>query len=435
MKKYIIFECAEAGFNNIRMLLELAICISFLSNRILVLPPRIISKHFNPIYPHGTNLKLQNFFEFTYLYKYIDVISYNDFKNKFGEIKPNLKKKTINNSDNEYLSYCDWKGIIEYATEFKYNFAGNDVYCFGNIEKDDMFFNLFRDGRNIIHFSLTHKIYTDILIHFSRENFGLFYTVIYGNSKKTWSTLLKIINNGLKLKDRFSNHIDNIFKQFIPILENGFNAIHLRRGDFFTCHETYRKTIAPNNDILKKCNDEFDVDYLFIGSSNDKLKNIIVPFPILNINVSKYDIKTISCHHIVVSKLHANRWDTELFIYYKTPKIRLKTLYIAINDPNDNFDELNNDYNIITWNDIKQFFEIKDYMVPIYEMIICSKAQKFIGSYLSTFTSYIHRLRGNDSNYDKRLSWFTHTINPKKFPSWSSTNDLWAREFIEVWTL
>lgn len=369
MEKYMIFECAEAGFNNIRMLLETAICVAHLTSRVLVLPPRIICKHFNPVYPHQTKIKIQEFFDFKYLTRYIKIISYNTFRKSFPDIitRLNLQRVAEIENDKGFKSYRDWKGIIDYAVQFRYNFNGGIAYYFGEIKNSD--FSYFRTNRQMIHFAPNHSVYCDPLICFSRENFGLFYTVIYGNCRQQWVHLLKIINDGLRLKDKFYTEVDQMRK---ICLSNNYNAIHLRRGDFLTCHESYARTVASNNQAMIKCKQEF-------------------------IN-------------------------------------KIKTIYVSTNDMEDKFDDLKTEYNIMTWNDIKHVFKIDDHLIPIYEMIICSKADSFIGSYLSTFTACIHRLRGTSKYVEnKRLAWFTHSNNTKLYPSWSGLNDLWAREFVECW--
>ena len=68
-KKYLLFEIDEGGFNNIRMSFENYVVISYLTKRILVLPPPI------PYYLlGGDNRLMSDFFDIDNLKKHITVI-------------------------------------------------------------------------------------------------------------------------------------------------------------------------------------------------------------------------------------------------------------------------------------------------------------------------------------------------------------------------
>lgn len=62
----------------------------------------------------------------------------------------------------------------------------------------------------------------------------------------------------------------------------------------------------------------------------------------------------------------------------------------------------------------------------LVEMIICSHADTFLGSRASTFTGYIHRLRGYmPTTMDKRIlfwEWANVREPARSFPSWSVAN-------------
>lgn len=66
------------------------------------------------------------------------------------------------------------------------------------------------------------------------------------------------------------------------------------------------------------------------------------------------------------------------------------------------------------------------------ESIVCSRAKVFVGTYYSTFTGYIHRLRGyhgrgEDSYYHSTR--FVHQLQMKK-----SVGQGWPREWRAGWT-
>jgi len=73
----------------------------------------------------------------------------------------------------------------------------------------------------------------------------------------------------------------------------------------------------------------------------------------------------------------------------------------------------------------------------IIEMIICSQASTFMGSWGSTFTGYIHRLRGYMPHVaDKRMLYTdSHFSDSRPFPLWSENSNpgqiAWMREWPE----
>jgi len=75
----------------------------------------------------------------------------------------------------------------------------------------------------------------------------------------------------------------------------------------------------------------------------------------------------------------------------------------------------------------------------LVEMIICSQAGTFLGSYGSTFTGYIHRLRGYMPMVnDKRILFWdsARSIQASQYPSWAKAQNpaviAWKREWPEA---
>jgi len=70
----------------------------------------------------------------------------------------------------------------------------------------------------------------------------------------------------------------------------------------------------------------------------------------------------------------------------------------------------------------------------IVEMIICSQAHAFVGSWGSTYTGYIQRLRGYMPEVmDKRMLFFdSEKDDGISFPTWKKHYEGWAREWSEA---
>ena len=66
------------------------------------------------------------------------------------------------------------------------------------------------------------------------------------------------------------------------------------------------------------------------------------------------------------------------------------------------------------------------------ESIVCSRAKAFAGTYRSTFTGYIHRLRGfhglAESTYYHSTGWVMAAVNPQ------SIGHGFSREWRAGWT-
>ena len=76
------------------------------------------------------------------------------------------------------------------------------------------------------------------------------------------------------------------------------------------------------------------------------------------------------------------------------------------------------------------------------EMIICSLAGAFVGTWASTYSGYVHRLRGYmPFTADKRILFQQASRNNQEFrhPSWAAAKDLhqvaWQREWVEAFQL
>jgi GDP-fucose protein O-fucosyltransferase len=109
------------------------------------------------------------------------------------------------------------------------------------------------------------------------------------------------------------------------------------------------------------------------------------------------------------------------------------------------FDLLRDHYDVLFMENIAGFLPRKMSKVSLacFEQELCSLADTFVGTRLSTFSGYITRLRGYRNALDKE-SYFTDGYHTKDRPvldthpySWSSWlksgNPLWGREYREGW--
>jgi hypothetical protein len=113
-------------------------------------------------------------------------------------------------------------------------------------------------------------------------------------------------------------------------------------------------------------------------------------------------------------------------------------LYISTDETDKSFFSLlKQHYNIFFYDDIKHliFSDIDADLIGPIEQIICTEAVTFIGNKLSTFSTYIYRLRGYMKHiHDKRFLTYNTECNVDKEEEywWVAT---WAREYSEGFKL
>lgn len=108
-------------------------------------------------------------------------------------------------------------------------------------------------------------------------------------------------------------------------------------------------------------------------------------------------------------------------------------LYISTDETDKSFfNPFKNKYNIYFYEDVKTQ-EIQKDFIGITEQIICSRAKTFIGSRISTFSSYITRLRGYMGDVqDKRYITFSKKIDPTVIDT-EEYMGIFAREYSTGW--
>ena len=225
---YVIFRPWPGGFNNIRMSLELAVCIAYLSNKTLVLPPKY------KMYLLKDEFGLEDFFDVDDLG--VNTISFENF----------CELKGID------ISYDAAKSISKVLSE---EFP-RSVY---NFEKILPSFN-FTKGRGFINkenFLGDHQC-----VFFDGNLLGSFYQTLH-------------TNKDIELKKLVAKHVHYLPKIFdigwkaVNWMGEGYYAMHVRRNDFqykdlfISAQEIYEniKDIVPNGARLYIATDHKDLSF------------------------------------------------------------------------------------------------------------------------------------------------------------------------------
>ena len=120
-----------------------------------------------------------------------------------------------------------------------------------------------------------------------------------------------------------------------------------------------------------------------------------------------------------------------------------ETLYVATDAKETDFlAPLAARYRLLLYKDIEHLVspQLPYNLIGCVEQLICTRARLFIGNGLSTFSSYIYRLRGymadiaNKAYHENTTECRPDPIDPPAGDSWSrDDNPTWGREFPEAW--
>jgi hypothetical protein len=120
-------------------------------------------------------------------------------------------------------------------------------------------------------------------------------------------------------------------------------------------------------------------------------------------------------------------------IEYTIPKY--SKLYISTDEVDKNyFNPFKKYYDIYFYEDVKQE-EIPSHNIGMIEQIICARSKTFVGTFVSTFTSYINRLRGYMRDIeDKRVLTFSKKYD-ENFVDAEIFDGLFSREYSIGWKI
>jgi hypothetical protein len=315
-EKYLSFDSWWGGFSNVRMSYELIAAISIITNRTIILPPKVYCLFFSNPNEKSTYFDIWNILDKEAFIKEFKCVEYK-----------HIPEYLSIENDCQYFQNINNIAIpIMFGDKFNQSGVqesiGNRVIV--NTINDINDFNKFSINRDVVNINYNNKF-----IHFPRNLFGHFYYHIYGNGSSERNLIKEKIKKGIVYKKQYFD-----LAETIKLKIGEYNAIHIRRNDFVKVRPEYSITQLSNllNDI------------------KDRIPNDI-------------------------------------------------PLYIATDETDKSlFDFLKERYNIYFLEDF--FKELNSYESLAVDQIICSKADIFLGSKLSTFSDYINIMRGYANKKD-----------------------------------
>lgn len=286
----------------------------------------------------------------------------------------------------------DYKDIGQFTTKLSWKEIANNsgIFVYPEIPKADG-----EEFKEMLTFAGNRKkdikdlrnLPDDNVIHFDKHIlFNHFYVYMYIRDKVLDNYMKKMVRDYV----HFRKDIFDIAQSYIQKLPTDYYAIHLRRGDFLKQY--------PNQNISPK----------------QLLANIEKLIP----------------------------EDATIYIATDEKETFMEEHFIPV---------LSEKWDILTMHDISPSGDIGSYpenWVGVVEQVICSRATKFVGTKLSTFSGFITRMRGYMRDINDKGIYFTDTPYPDKYddakmfsvtyPTWSAYWDyygIWGREFSESWIL
>lgn len=318
-KKYLSFSPYLSGLSNVMMCYEFAFSLAYLTKRTIILPPDAFV-----LFVSDYNLGTSDFVDIWQLFdkdiakQEFDVIEHKDvpeFQGKFKEIS--TQRSYTENIKNNVAD------VFQYNTGPKALVTDNQQVFVNDLSKYESspdFYN-FVSGREIVDLNVSEQF-----IHFENNPFGHFWYHVYPGDAIQRNHLKDKINRTFRYKQKFFDYAQQVKNKIGP-----FNALHVRRNDFFDQRAANLITVDTPTKLLNEI---------------ERVKN-----------------------------------------FNNLP------LYISTDEPNKEFfNELKKKYNIYFYRDFD--FNLTSLEEMIVEQTICSEAEFFLGTYLSTYTKRINLIRG-----------------------------------------
>jgi len=250
--KYISFSPYYAGLCNVLLSYELAIAISIISKRTLILPHKVWLYSVCKSQDKEDYIDIMDIFDKEFIYNNIDCIDFLDvpeFKGNYDKLEgPKSYTKNI-------------KDVIPNVAEIKFGPYKKEtdsetclidvdwVICSNNAFGKD--FKKFSNERKILNISnITQKF-----IHFEQNLFSQHWYSVYAGEESKRNEIKKIINGCLRYNTKYYKMADNVKNKI-----GNYNSVHVRRTDFLDFAPEYQSCIGDKHKLLERIKLFFDKD-------------------------------------------------------------------------------------------------------------------------------------------------------------------------------
>lgn len=241
-EKYLAYSPYRSGLGNVIMSYECALALASITNRRLLLAP---TAHLTHIKAHRKeiNHSFWDLFDETITKQEFDIADYHthaDFQGKFEQLQTDFS--WFENLPNITNDCYNWKPD---PRETVYYMTGSNI-CFVNElwrYKDTEDFKLFTGPRRIIDVNWSHKY-----LLFENNLFQNYWYMIYPGGPKERNQLKNKINKVIRYKQSFYDKFEaSLMNRIGP-----YNAVHVRRGDFFIQFGYSIRTVDEGHKLLEQ---------------------------------------------------------------------------------------------------------------------------------------------------------------------------------------
>jgi hypothetical protein len=219
-EKYVSFDSWLGGVSNVRISYELIASISVITNRTIILPPKVYCWLFSNLNEKSTFFDIWDIFDKQAFIKEFKCVEYEDV--------PEYKML-----ENEYQYFENVNNIalpILFGDKFKQ--TGEQAAIVNKVIVNNINdindFNQFSINRDIVNINYNNKF-----IHFPRNLFGHFYYHVYGNGPAERNIIKEKIKNGIRYRQEYFDLSNKVKNQI-----GNYNSIHIRRNDFLITRST-----------------------------------------------------------------------------------------------------------------------------------------------------------------------------------------------------
>lgn len=227
MSKYISFSPHDAGFVNVLMNLEVALSLSEITGRTLIIPPNFWCFSISKEYGKEHFVNILKCFNREYIYSNFNCIDFYDvpeFFEMYSKIeKEQTKTQPYSYTGNIHNHISDLKNIT-FVNELQEPCVLSDaqvvLYCGDIKNKSD--FNNFSGKRTGLNLNFDEKF-----LHFEWNLYGTYWYSVYPGDSINRNQLKKKVNTSLLYNKVFADISNKVYNTI-----GSYNSIHVRRNDF-----------------------------------------------------------------------------------------------------------------------------------------------------------------------------------------------------------
>lgn len=380
-RKYVTFEPDHGGWNNIRMAMEVVLVFAYATGRTLVMPPTqgmyLLNKGSDP---DDNSLHFSDFFYLHRLRQKMELIEMHDFleaeavTGNLGELPPGNRTDLEKGELWQYISTVGGGGMRWNPFKVCVTFPekpGMAVEDHTPEQKERL--DLFCGKREPVFYD---KALQDAkVIHFGSGHEDMrvlahFYTFEHFMDPVLDKAVKRFVRNYIHYRDEVFCAAGRIIAAMETAAgPGGYKALHIRRGDL-----QFKEVKIPAEEII------------------ENTKDILKEGETIYIATDEKDAA-----------------------YLDVLRARFNVFFLSDFHERVGLPKLNQNY------------------MGMVEQIVCSRSQVFIGTWFSTFTGYITRMRGY-YGFDYRSNWYHYLLRKDSFQTEYFSREPWyVREWPEGW--